>query len=239
MDGIHDLGGKHGYGPVRGTNEPSAVGDEQTLPLATHWEAAVFAMSRALGRAGVTRNVDHFRHAVERIDPVNYLDDSYYGRWLGGFETLLVEGGIVTQAEIGDKAAQLGGETRARVAARPGPVTGLPQRAERESYGTARRELVRPPLFEVGMWVRTASTGVSGHTRLPAYARGAQGEVVACHGVWVYPDASAHGPVEDPQHLYTVRFPGEQLWGAEGEPNTHVSIDLFEPYLAATEGKDT
>ena len=88
MDGIHDLGGKQGFGPV--TEDPTPAGFDE------RWHAAVFAMVNSLGFAGITRNTDHFRHAVERIDPRNYLNDGYYGRWLGAVETLLTEGGPIS-----------------------------------------------------------------------------------------------------------------------------------------------
>ena len=69
----------------------------RTSPLFHHrWEAAVFAMMFAAGRAGATGNSDRFRHAIERIDPAAYLEDSYYGRWLRGLETLFVEAGLLT-----------------------------------------------------------------------------------------------------------------------------------------------
>ena len=55
MDGIHDLGGMHGFGPVeREENEP---------PFHAPWEAAVVALMRASRAAGVY-NIDEFRHGV-------------------------------------------------------------------------------------------------------------------------------------------------------------------------------
>ncbi|MFU8813937.1 MAG: SH3-like domain-containing protein, partial [Pseudomonadales bacterium] len=65
----------------------------------------------------------------------------------------------------------------------------------------------------------------------PAYARSKRGVVDAAHGGWVFPDSNAHGQGENPQHLYTVVFTGEELWGEESEPGVRVSLDLFESYL--------
>ena len=59
MDGIHDLGGKVGYGQVD-RKESGAVFQER-------WEAAVFTMTNAIARAGAFQNIDQFRHAIERI----------------------------------------------------------------------------------------------------------------------------------------------------------------------------
>ncbi len=83
----------------------------------------------------------------------------------------------------------------------------------------------------VGDRVRTLNVNPVGHTRLPRYARGREGEIVAVHGVHVFPDASAVGKDENPQWLYTVRFAARELWGKE-TPDT-VQLDLFEPYLEA------
>ena len=75
-----------------------------------------------------------------------------------------------------------------------------------------------------------------GHTRLPAYARGRRGRIVALHGGWVFPDTNAHGRGETPQHLYTVAFDGAELWGKFSEPGLLVHLDLFEPYLLLRRG---
>ena len=69
-----------------------------------------------------------------------------------------------------------------------------------------------------------------GHTRLPAYARGKTGIIILHHDGWVYPDSNAHGGGENPQHLYTVQFTADELWG-NGD-HAKVSLDLFEPYLS-------
>jgi len=82
VNGIHDLGGRHGFGRV----EP-----EPNEPVFHHgWEKRVFgAVSFAL--AGGIANIDRFRHAIERLDPVYYLSAGYYGRWLGGLELVVRE----------------------------------------------------------------------------------------------------------------------------------------------------
>ncbi len=69
------------------------------------------------------------------------------------------------------------------------------------------------------------------HTRLPRYVRGQAGTVVLVHGCHVFPDVHAHGGGEDPQWLYTVRFDGRELWGADADPTVSVSVDAWEPYL--------
>ena len=76
------------------------TGQDAETVFHDRWEAKVFAMVGAGSAAGAWSNTDRFRHAVERIDPEAYLTHGYYGRWLGGVETLLVEAGIVSQEEI-------------------------------------------------------------------------------------------------------------------------------------------
>ena len=222
MDGIHDLGGKHGFGAV----VPSA--DE--APFEERWQGAVFTIVRSMYASGVAHNVDYFRHAVERIDPVSYLTDSYYGRWLGALETMLVEAGVLTQQDITNKAVALGAHTNDRVAARPrGAAEKFPTESEQQS--TAFRPIEVSASFRPGDLVRATNVGVPGHTRLPSYVRGALGKVVAQHGGWVFPDSNAHGYGEQPQHLYTVAFSGSELWGPAGDANLEVCVDLFESYL--------
>ena len=221
MDGIHDLGGRHGFGAV--VREP----DEPVFH--DRWEAQVFAIMRAAVAAGVVHNADQFRHAIERIDPAAYLTHGYYGRWLGGIETLLLEAGVITAEALAGRVRERGGDPAASAAARPAAVP------DRIDYPPAaegsRRAPPAPPRFAPGDAVRTAAFASPGHTRLPAYARGRRGTVLSAHGAWVFPDSNAHGGGECPQHLYTVEFSGAAQWGDAAEAGTAVTLDLFERYL--------
>jgi nitrile hydratase subunit beta len=101
MNGIHDLGGMHGLGPV----DP-----EPNEPVFHHdWEKRMFAMFIAAFGGGHF-NVDEFRHAIERMDPAHYLESSYYEHWLTAIETLLVEKGVLTWDELAARKAQLARE---------------------------------------------------------------------------------------------------------------------------------
>jgi nitrile hydratase beta subunit len=218
VEGIHDLGGVEGFGPVKPEeNEPA---------FHERWEARVFAINAATRAAHAWGNLDRFRHAIERIDPVAYLTHGYYGRWLGGIETMLVEAGVVAREDINARVKERGGDLgliASRPSEDPDPLTS--------SAGSSTRTLERAPRFHVGDRVRTRNHAVTGHTRLPRYARGKPGVVVLYHHGWVYPDTNAHGQGEDPQHLYTVAFDGEILWGEGCESGVSVRVDLFEPYL--------
>lgn len=69
----------------------------------------MFVISAVGPAAGAWNNTDRFRHGVERIDPVSYLADGYYGRWLGGIETLLVEAGALSTMTGGTFTISNGG----------------------------------------------------------------------------------------------------------------------------------
>jgi len=222
MDGVHDLGGKEGCAELDY--------DPDVPVFSARWEASVFAMSGALGAFGVTKNTDQFRHAVERIEPAAYLTHGYYGRWLGGLENLLVEAGQISQDELSARAQALGASPGDLVAARPN--SNPPRVPENSDPTSSERTTSDDPRFACGDRVQTQRYGVPGHTRLPAYARGAVGEIIAHHGVWVFPDTNAIGAGEQPAHLYTVCFDAQQLWGPDAERGASVRLDLFEPYLA-------
>jgi nitrile hydratase len=100
MNGIHDLGGMHGHGPVRP--------DPDDLAFHHAWERRVFGLFFACFAAGQF-NVDRFRHAIEVMDPAEYLQTSYYEHWLHAVETILAQNGVVSPEELDARIAQLKG----------------------------------------------------------------------------------------------------------------------------------
>lgn len=88
-----------------------------------------------------------------------------------------------------------------------------------------------PPRFRPGDTVRARNMNPQGHTRLPRYVRGRNGVIERAHGVFVFPDSSAAGEGDQPQHLYAVRFSAAELWGPDAAPGQFVFLDLFEGYL--------
>ena len=147
MDGIHDLGGKAGFGKVEA--------EEDEPYFHEPWESRVFSMVINLGD-----NTDRFRHAVERIDPISYLSDTYYGRWLGGLETKLVEDGFVTQEEIREHMLAKGIADEGRVAARPSKHISKEKKPQNsEQQANASSPASSEPLFQVGQAVRAVPTG--------------------------------------------------------------------------------
>jgi nitrile hydratase len=97
--------------------------------------------------------------------------------------------------------------------------------------GSCRVDAEVAPKFKSGDPVVVRNIHPAGHTRLPRYARGKKGVVERDHGVFVFPDTSAHGQGEKPQHVYSVRFAARELWGEEAAANAHLYLDLWDDYM--------
>ena len=212
MNGIHDMGGMHGFGNVE-------VEDDEPV-FHARWEARVFGMIQSLPKEA--RNIDAGRHSMERLDPVTYLRNGYYGRWLAAFERGLIGAGALTTAEIEVRMK------RPVPASSEAPAQSVPWHPSGTDYV---RKVDTQPKFAAGQPVITKNYQPKGHTRLPAYARCRRGVIARVHPAMVYPDDHAHGRGENPQYVYTVRFAARELWGATAEANSTIHIDLFEPYL--------
>lgn len=87
------------------------------------------------------------------------------------------------------------------------------------------------PKFKAGDKIVTRNINPTGHTRLPRYMRGKRGVVDRDHGVFVFPDTSAHGKGETPQHVYSVRFAARELWGSSASDRDSLYLDLWDEYL--------
>ena len=85
--------------------------------------------------------------------------------------------------------------------------------------------------FAAGSLVRAVTADPDGHTRLPRYVRGHQGEIVDDHGSWPLPDEEVRGGARTEQ-VYAVRFAARELWGAGSHS---VVVDLWESYLEEAE----
>jgi nitrile hydratase beta subunit len=220
VNGIHDMGGMHGMGPVR--PEP----DEPVFHA--EWEGRLFALRRAAG-AWRRWNIDAMRHFVERVPPARYLAADYFGRQFLGFIEILVERGLVTREEIERGRAAPG---TARLSP-PLKAQDIPQMTSR-GFPMSRDAAVTPGL-RVGQAVRARDLNPTGHTRLPRYVRGRRGCVMRDHGVFVFPDSNAQFHGETPQHLYGIRFAARELWGKDADARDAVYLDLWEDYLDAVD----
>ena len=217
MNGVHDMGGMHGFGKV----EPDK--DEQAFHA--DWEARVLAMQRAI-RATRAWNIDMSRDALEHIPPQRYLASSYYERWLLGMESNAVDKGLIDNDEL----------AAGHALRPPKEVAGVMTKDDIGSTftrGSFSRPAQAPARFKPGDRVRMKNINPPSHTRLPRYVRGHAGVIEAVRGCHVFPDSVVTGRGEDPQWLYTVVFSGREIWGANGDPNLKVSVEAFEPYLDA------
>lgn len=208
MDGIHDLGGMSGFG---------AVEIERDEPVFhERWEARAFALSNLSTRVLELCNVHEHRHALERMDPAQYLAASYYERWVTGVATLLVEKGVVTRAEL---EARAGGRfPLARPAAAVKPIRVAPGERAR---------------FAAGDTVRVRDIHPAGHTRVPRYVRGKRGVVVRASRAFEFPDLAGHALPAHLEHTYHVEFEARELWTDAAESRETVIVDLWESYLEA------
>ncbi len=215
MNGVHDMGGMHGMGPIRYEhNEPV---------FHASWEGRMYAMDRAM-RAWRKWNVDAWRHDIELLPPVDYLRMSYYEKWLASLESRVVKYGFVTKEEL-ETGKAAAGSTKVTPAL-------TPDMARRINRGIpSSKDPSIAPLFQAGQRVRARNMNPSGHTRLPRYARGKTGQIVRDHGVYSFPDTNAQYQGQKRQHVYSVRFAARELWGEQTSPRDFVYIDLWDDYL--------
>lgn len=222
MNGVHDMGGQQGFGPV-------LLEDKEPLFHAP-WESRAMAVTVAMGACGQW-NIDLSRSARESLAPAIYLSSTYYEIWIRALEKLMLERGMLTQDELASgqlitppiKVKQVLTRDKVDAALKTGSPT--------------ERPIDQPALFKVGQQVRARNMHPQGHTRLPRYVRGHVGTVVSVHGGHVFPDGHtlhATPPFHEPvQWLYTVVFNGPSLWGEHSDPTVEVSVDAWESYLEA------
>lgn len=219
MNGIHDMGGMHGMGPVE-REEKEPVFHER-------WEGRCYAINVMVGRSPWNKwNIDARRYGIEVIPPAEYLRMSYYEKWLTRITECLIQQSIVTRQEVASGQPA------------PGSPKTTPSITAEEMSATAsqRGNFLRPDepavaRFAAGQAVRCRNLNPTGHTRLPRYARGKSGVIDRVRGIFVFPDTNAHLLGEQPQHLYSVRFTARELWGENASPRDSVFIDLWDSYL--------
>ena len=216
MNGVHDMGGMHGMGPIQVEKDEPVFHEP--------WEGRLFALRRAMG-AWRKWNIDVTRHEIELVAPAEYLRLSYYARQFVAFLPMLVKSGLVTQSEI-ESGIPAEGQSKATPALTVEKALTLVAKGVPTS-----RDMPVAPRFQLGQRVRARNVHPVGHTRLPRYARGKTGTVNRDHGVFVFPDTNAHFLGEKPQHVYSVRFAASELWGDQAAPQDSVYLDLWDDYL--------
>ena len=204
MDGIHDLGGRQGFGSIGYAPDAEVFHED--------WEKRANTLYGLAVRLGIF-NMDEYRHAIERMAPRHYMSASYYERTLTSLATLLVEKGVVTHAEL-EKMA--GGKF---------PLAG--QSAQGRGNASDRQP------FKPGDRVQVRDESFAGHIRMPAYIRGKSGVVIRETPAYHFPDAHAHGVKAMPEPTYDVAFKTEDLWPGTSDSAT-VNVGVFQSYLLPT-----
>lgn len=220
MTRVHDMGGRFGDGAIDPTESSDVFSED--------WHGRALALTLAAGALGQW-NLDVSRHARECLAPKDYTCFGYYEKWIAALTDLLVDTGVITKQELQDLKPQghspltdskMLAQNVAAVLARGGP-------ADRPSNVEVK--------FQIGQPVTTRSSGNlfvdGGHTRLPAYARGKPGRIVACHGTHILPDSNAHRLGEAPEPLYSVAFLASDLWDTAENSEDEVFLDLWQSYL--------
>ena len=155
VNGIHDMGGMHGFGRVE------VERDEPVFHA--RWEARVFGMVQSLGGG----NIDAGRHSIERLDPVTL-----------SAQRLLRA--LARRAGERSARARRRRARRARARARAGGAGGRAARAApRVRAGSRRRgiyvrDVDRAARVRAGSASARATTSRPGTRGCPAYARGAR-----------------------------------------------------------------
>ncbi len=201
MDGIHDLGGRQGFGPVHREGHTEPFHGEAEIRIAAMWVRLV--------REGIY-NMDEYRHAIERMEPRHYMAARYYERTFTAVASLCVERGVFSADDL---QAAFGG---------PLPLS-RPSRAGR----TGTDDL---PEIRSGDRVRVKQEFVPGHIRLPGYIRGKAGTVVGISPAYPYPDAHGHGLSSPWQRTFDVQFEARDLW-PDGAEDAQVQVGVFHGYL--------
>jgi nitrile hydratase beta subunit len=232
MDGVHDVGGMHGFGAV--------VVPGSGAPYHERWEAHVFALYLLVAIEGLG-GAPSGRATREQMEPSHYLAASYYERWLWSAERQLERKGTIRPGEVERMAQRLEGhghglEEQARHDDQPQP----PRPGDLDQARRALEELRRPepmpapaepPRFAPGDRVRVRRMRPARHTRCPRYVRGAAGVVERVQGRDLLPELAAYREEGVPEPVYAVRFSSETLFGRDGRPPWTVVVDLWESYL--------
>jgi nitrile hydratase beta subunit len=215
VDGIHDMGGMQGLGAVM--PEPG----EPTFH--ERWEGRVFGMSLTLWATGGP--IGGMRPQLERIETGRYLASSYYERWQNALEVMLAERGVLTPADIEQRARRL-------QAGEP-----MPERSDPAMVEAVRDDMLPRPAtpaegghrFAAGQPVRVRRISKAVHNRCPRYVRGVRGVVQRLLAPDWLPENEDMGEHRRAP-CYTVSFAAADLWPDDGADHT-VLVDLWETYL--------
>ena len=202
-------------------------GDAQGSVFEEPWQAHAFAIVMSLYQNGhytwpdwddylghEIQSPDHFpgapKQEQEIKDRANYNqflaaceEDGarYYHHWLAGLEKMLDKKGLVSASELSEREAAI----------RKVEETG--------------------PRFQPGASVKVLDVELLGHSHLPSYIRGVEGQVEADRGAHVFPSSHGHGRTDALQHVYTVRLLATDIWGADADSRHSLNFSLWDYQL--------
>lgn len=214
MNGIHDMGGMQGMGPIEY--------EEKEPVFHAPWEGRVLAMTRAVTATGKLQG--GLRPPIESLTAFEYLRMSYYEKWLTSLTVRIIASGLLTRAEI-ENGHTAEGSTKSVPALSVADVPAFMRRIP-----PMRKDDVAPR-FQIGQHVRARNINPVTHTRLPRYVRGKAGTIERDRGVATLPDTNVYGLGEKPQHVYSVRFSARELWGDQAAAQDAVYVELWDDYL--------
>jgi nitrile hydratase subunit beta len=219
VDGVHDIGGMHGFGPV--------LWPGSELVYHERWEPRVFAIHMLIGMERLGAGPGG-RAVREEMEPAAYLAASYYERWLFSAERRLERKGTIAPGDVDEMTARIESGS-------PAPTLLDPAMRERNLARLRTSEpMDRPPespRFALDERVRVRRMHPPGHTRCPRYARGVAGVIEAVRGADRLPDRAVYGETLASEPVYCVVFRSEDLWGPGDDAPWTVALDLWESYL--------
>lgn len=226
MNGVHDMGGMHGFGPIDIEDDEPVFHEE--------WEGRVYGIVTGIREEHDVYGPYGSRHYIENLPPARYLASSYYEKWMLALEAALVNKGLLTAEELDAKTREFSND----------PSAAVPRRNDPDLAARVRRRIYQPqpleqqtslsPLFAVGDAIMVRNIHPVGHTRLPRYVRGKRGIIARIYGTQGFQDEPAIAD-NSPQHVYSVVFEARELWGANAEPNQRLYIDMWECWLETAE----
>lgn len=210
MEGVHDMGGMDGFGAV--------VTADGELSHHEPWELRAQALALLISGGSV-------RPWIERLHPADYLNASYYQRWLMAAEHAVIERGVVTAPEL-----QQWQDRFATDATEVPPIVHNAELTAGIDHVMTHNDRMPPavdPTFRVGDVVEVRRMRTKEQNRCPRYVRGARGHIEAICGNDLLPGSPTRG--RGP--MYTVEFSSTDLFGVGAEPSFAVLIDLCQHYL--------
>ena len=215
MDGIHDMGGMHGFGKVEPEKNEPVFHDK--------WEGRTFALNRAMGYTGVW-TIDQTRAGIEQLPPEVYLSSSYYRKWAIRMENLIVALGLADADEVAAGHALRPGKALKRKLT----AADVPNSLSRGSFSRPANAPARIPGGRPGAHQEHSSGDAHASAALCARQGRRDRSVARLSRVSRY-GRNRQGRKSAMALYRAVRRP--RTLGRDTDPSLKVSIDAFEPYL--------